>query len=199
MKDLIKINKVLISVSDKRRVSDLALQLIKYKASIYSTGNTYKELKSNNLPVSEISDLTKFPEILDGRLKTLHPKVHGGLLGIKNNKKHIEQMKKYDIQSIDLLIVNLYPFLETIKKSNKLNECIENIDIGGPAMIRSAAKNHESVCVVTDPKDYKELLKCLDKNNGFIDLNIRQAFAAKAFAYTAYYDSIISNCNILPR
>ena len=157
-----------------------------------STGGTAKLLRKNNIKVSDVSDYTDFPEMLDGRVKTLHPKIHGGLLGRVNINKHKEEMKQHGIEPINLVIVNLYPFSEAVKNDLNFDECIENIDIGGPSMIRSAAKNHENVCVVTSPKDYEGLYRVLEKNSGNTTLQDRKLYAAKAFSKTAFYDSLIS-------
>ena len=153
-----------------------------------STGGTAKLLRKNNIKVSDVSDYTDFPEMLDGRVKTLHPKIHGGLLGRVNINKHKEEMKQHGIEPINLVIVNLYPFSEAVKNDLNFDECIENIDIGGPSMIRSAAKNHENVCVVTSPTDYEGLNRVLEKNSGNTTLQDRKLYAAKAFSKTAFYD-----------
>ena len=146
-----KIKRALISVSDKNGIIDFAKDLIELGVEIISTGGTYSVLSKSGLKVKDVSSITGFPEILDGRVKTLHPKVHGGLLGKRNNEEHKKLMKEHDIQNIDLLIVNLYPFEETILNKSNYETCIENIDIGGPAMIRAAAKNHSHVGVIVDP------------------------------------------------
>ena len=155
--NLIRIKRALVSLSDKKDIKKLAVIFNQYNVEVLSTGGTAKTLRRHKVNVKEVSSYTNVPEILDGRLKTLHPKIHGALLGRKKLKKHQNTMKKYGIDPIDLIVVNLYPFLETIKNTKSYETCIENIDIGGPAMIRSAAKNHENVCVITDPKDYLEL------------------------------------------
>ena len=153
---MIKIKRALISVSDKKGIIDFAKILIKYNVEILSTGGTAKLFAENNIPVIEVSDYTGFPEMLDGRVKTLHPKIHGGILGKRDDEKHLQTMIKSNIPLIDLVVVNLYPFEATISKENcPLSEAIENIDIGGPAMIRSSAKNYNGVAVVTDSSDYK--------------------------------------------
>ena len=159
-----KIKRALISVSDKNGVTDFAKDLIDLGIEIISTGGTYSALSDSGLMVTDISSVTDFPEILDGRVKTLHPKVHGGLLGKRENDEHKKVMKEHDIQDIDLLVVNLYPFEETILKKSDYETCIENIDIGGPAMIRAAAKNHSHVGVIVDPEDYETIIGEL-KNN----------------------------------
>ena len=190
--NLIKIKRALISVTDKSNIDIIIRVLKKYNIEVLSTGGTAKILRKNNINVIEVADYTKFPEILDGRVKTLHPKIHGGLLGRNQNNKHKNEMKKYDIQPIELVVANLYPFSSALDNNLNFQECIENIDIGGPSMIRSAAKNHENVCVITNVEDYEVFEKVLDKNNGNTSYQIRRNYAAKAFMKTAYYDSIIS-------
>jgi phosphoribosylaminoimidazolecarboxamide formyltransferase / IMP cyclohydrolase len=190
--NLIKIKRALISLSDKSNVELLVEIIKKYNIEVLSTGGTAKLLRAHNVKVTEVSDYTNFPEMLDGRVKTLHPKIHGGLLGRYNMPTHREEMEKHNIKPINLVIVNLYPFSEAVKNELGFLECIENIDIGGPSMIRSAAKNHENVCVVTNPLDYVELGNLLEKNLGCIALKDRKLYAAKAFSKTAFYDSLIS-------
>ena len=192
LKDLIKIKRALVSLSDKSNIEILLNIIKKYNIEVLSTGGTAKLLRENNIKVSDVSDYTGFPEMLDGRVKTLHPKIHGGLLGRVNINKHKEEMKQHGIEPINLVIVNLYPFSEAVKNDLNFDECIENIDIGGPSMIRSAAKNHENVCVVTSPKDYEGLYRVLEKNSGNTTLQDRKLYAAKAFSKTAFYDSLIS-------
>jgi phosphoribosylaminoimidazolecarboxamide formyltransferase/IMP cyclohydrolase len=191
---MIKIKRALISVSDKKGIIDFAKILIKYNVEILSTGGTAKLFAENNIPVIEVSDYTGFPEMLDGRVKTLHPKIHGGILGKRDDEKHLQTMIKSNIPLIDLVVVNLYPFEATISKENcPLSEAIENIDIGGPAMIRSSAKNYNSVAVVTDSSDYKMIEDALKKNDGALNLECRFILAKKAFEHTAKYDLAISN------
>ena len=192
LKDLIKIKRALISLSDKSNIEILLNIIKKYNIEVLSTGGTAKLLRENNIKVSDVSDYTDFPEMLDGRVKTLHPKIHGGLLGRVNINKHKEEMKQHGIEPINLVIVNLYPFSEAVKNDLNFDECIENIDIGGPSMIRSAAKNHENVCVITSPTDYEGLYRVLEKNSGNTTLQDRKLYAAKAFSKTAFYDSLIS-------
>ena len=192
MTDLVPVTRALISLSDKSGLDRLAEGLKRHKVEIVSTGGTAARLRELGAEVRDISDLTGFPEMMDGRVKTLHPKVHGGLLGVRDDPKHKKAMKDHDIAPIDLVIVNLYPFLETLMKGADRDAVIENIDIGGPAMIRSAAKNHAHVAVVTDPSDYGALLDELDANKGAISLDFRKRMAAKAFALTAEYDAIVS-------
>ena len=191
---MIKIKKALISVSDKSNVLELAKSLSSYGIEILSTGGTAKLLKENKINVTEVSDYTKFPEMLDGRVKTLHPKIHGGILGRRDNSEHNETMKNHEIDPIDLVVVNLYPFEETISQEGcTLELAIENIDIGGPAMIRSAAKNYQHVAVLTNPKDYKSFTDEINKNQGSISLDLSFSLAKKAFEKTSAYDSAINN------
>ncbi len=188
-----KISRCLISVSDKTGIVELAKFLQSSNIEIISTGGTKKLLQDNDINAIDISEFTKFPEIMDGRVKTLHPSVHGGLLQIPTNEKHIQQAKENNIESIDLLVVNLYPFVETLQKTDDEKQIIENIDIGGPAMIRSAAKNFEFKAVITDPDQYEQLIESLKENNCQTDLNFRRQMAKEAFANVAKYDIAISN------
>ena len=189
MERAFKINRALISVSDKDKLIPFAKELDQNKVEIISTGGTYNYLSTNKISAIEISNITNFPEIMDGRVKTLHPKIHGGILGRK--KIDDEIMDQHDIEKINLLAVNLYPFKETIKKPDiSINEAIENIDIGGPAMIRAAAKNHENVVVLVDPNDYKDFIEKYEHNE--ITIEYRQYLAAKAFGHTASYDAAIN-------
>lgn len=184
--------RALISVSDKTGVVEFAKGLINNGFEIVSTGGTYKKLQENDVKVIEIDEITKFPEILDGRVKTLHPMVHAGLLAKRDNAEHMKTLEKLNIQMIDLVCVNLYPFKETISKENVTPEqAIEQIDIGGPSMIRSASKNFKSVYVVIDNNDYQTVLNSIENNSD--DLALRQKLAAKAFRHTAEYDSIIAH------
>ncbi|OEF97016.1 bifunctional phosphoribosylaminoimidazolecarboxamide formyltransferase/IMP cyclohydrolase [Desulfuribacillus alkaliarsenatis] len=184
--------RALVSVSDKTGIVELAKQLIELDVEIISTGGTKKLLQENQVPVIGISDVTGFPEILDGRVKTLHPNVHGGLLARRDLPAHVEQMNENNIEAIDFVIVNLYPFRETISKPDvTLEDAIENIDIGGPSMLRSAAKNHKDVIVLVDSKDYAPVLNEL-KEQGEVSYETRLALAAKVFRHTAAYDSLIS-------
>lgn len=190
---MIKIKRALISVSDKRNVVELAKLLALKDIEILSTGGTAKLLKKNKIPVIEVGEYTNFPEMLGGRVKTLHPKIHGGILGIREDKDHIKTMQENDIPLIDLVIVNLYPFEETIKNPGcSLEEAIENIDIGGPTMIRAAAKNYKSVAVITNPDDYTLLIDKIKVNNGKIETNFLFDLSKKAFLHTAEYDAAIS-------
>ena len=190
--NLIKVKRAIISLSDKNNIETLINIIKKYNIEVLSTGGTAKVIREHDVEVTDISDYTNFPEMLDGRVKTLHPKVHGGLLGRSNISQHEKEMQKHDIEPINLLIVNLYPFSETVENGENFEECIENIDIGGPSMIRSAAKNHENVCVITNPEDYEDLNKILEKNSGSTSLIDRKLYASKAFSKTAFYDSMIS-------
>jgi len=188
-----KISRALISVSDKTGVAEFAAGLAALGVEILSTGGTAKLLRDKGLKVRDVSDLTGFPEMLDGRVKTLHPKVHGGLLAIRSNPQHQEQVKKHGIEFIDLVCVNLYPFEKTAAKPGvKFEEIIENIDIGGPSMIRSASKNFEDVTVVVDSADYACVLDEMRANNGCTTHETRARLSRKAFATTAAYDSAIS-------
>ena len=192
MTELLQIRRALISVSDKTGLIDLAKALIDFGIDLISTGGTATAIREAGLKVTDVSELTGFPEMMDGRVKTLHPNVHGGLLGIGDSKRHMSEMVKHDIKKIDLLIVNLYPFEETVEAGFDFNKCIEKIDIGGPAMLRSAAKNHKFVNVVTDVEDYKNLLEELERNNGKTSYSFRRALALTAFSRTAAYDSAVS-------
>ena len=189
-----KISRALISVSDKTGVAKLARQLERQGVDIISTGGTAKLLRKEKIPVREISAFTAFPEVLEGRVKTLHPRVHGGLLYKRGDPKHEAEAKECGFEAIDMVVVNLYPFEKTIQKSDvMLPEAIENIDIGGPSMIRSAAKNYESVTVVVDPGDYDSVLENMRENNGETTLKLREHLAIKAFIKTSDYDRTIGN------
>ncbi|MGL4637199.1 MAG: bifunctional phosphoribosylaminoimidazolecarboxamide formyltransferase/IMP cyclohydrolase [Beijerinckiaceae bacterium] len=188
-----RIARALISVSDKTGLLEFAQALVSRGVALISTGGTRKTLADAGLPVMDISEVTDFPEIMDGRVKTLHPKVHGGLLGVRANPEHQAAMFAHGIEPIDLLVVNLYPFEATVQKGSDYDTCIENIDIGGPAMIRAAAKNHHDVAVVVEASDYDVLLADLDANGGASTLTLRKKLAQKAYARTAAYDAAISN------
>ncbi|MBT3536528.1 MAG: bifunctional phosphoribosylaminoimidazolecarboxamide formyltransferase/IMP cyclohydrolase [Rhodospirillaceae bacterium] len=190
--DLVVIKRALISVSDKAGLVDLGRALAGHGVEILSTGGTARALADAGVPVREVSDHTGFPEMMDGRVKTLHPKVHGGLLALRDNAEHTKAMTDHDIGAIDLVVVNLYPFEETVAKGADFATCIENIDIGGPAMIRSAAKNHAFVAVSTDPGDYADLIAAMAENNGATDGELRQRLAARAYARTGSYDGAIA-------
>src|SRR6478672_7288553 len=191
MTDLVPVRRALISLSDKSGLDELAAGLARHGVEIVSTGGTAANLRENGAAVRDISELTGFPEMMDGRVKTLHPKVHGGLLGVRDNPEHAAAMEQHQIAPIDLVVVNLYPFLNTVMSGADRDTIIENIDIGGPSMVRSAAKNHAHVAIVTDPADYAALLEQLDANGG-TTLEFRKKLAAKAYALTAAYDSTIS-------
>ncbi len=181
----------LLSVSDKSKIVEFAQGLLKSGFGLLSTGGTYRLLKEHNIAVTEVSDYTGFPEMMDGRVKTLHPKIHGGILGRRGTDDNI--MSEYKIDRIDLVVVNLYPFAETIARADvTMNEAIENIDIGGPTMVRAAAKNHAHVGIVTDPADYDRVLNALD-NSTELTLALRYDLAVKAFEHTAQYDGMIAN------
>jgi len=188
-----RVTRALLSVSDKSGLIEFAKALAGFGIELVSTGGTAKALKDAGLRVDDVSDLTGFPEMMDGRVKTLHPNVHGGLLAIRNNAEHVAAMKAHNIKAIDLLVVNLYPFEETVAKGAAYGDCIENIDIGGPAMIRAAAKNHGDVAVVVDTTDYAVVLEELTSHSGMTTYETRQKLAAKAYARTAAYDAAISN------
>src|SRR5690242_3612858 len=187
------VTRALLSVSDKTGLIEFATALAGHGVDLVSTGGTAKALAAAGLKVADVSELTGFPEMMDGRVKTLHPKVHGGLLGIRDNRQHAQAMKDHGIAPIDLLVVNLYPFEAAVDKGAGFEECIENIDIGGPAMIRAAAKNHDDVAVVVEAQDYQAVLDELAANDGATTLLLRRRLAAKAYARTAAYDAAISN------
>jgi len=187
-----RISRALLSVSDKAGLVEFARALAGHGVELISTGGTRKTLTDAGLNVLDVSEITGFPEMMDGRVKTLHPNIHGGLLAIRDNGEHAKAMEKHGIRPIDLLVVNLYPFEETVAKGADFETCIENIDIGGPAMIRAAAKNHADVAVVVDPGDYPLVLAELQQHKGTM-LALRQKLAAKAYARTAAYDAAISN------
>lgn len=188
-----KIRRALLSVSDKSELVPFATALQAQGIEIVSTGGTAAALKSAGLAVKDVSELTGFSEMMDGRVKTLHPRVHGGLLGIRGNHEHEKSASEHGIPPIDLLVVNLYPFEATVAKGAAYEDCVENIDVGGPAMIRAGAKNHESVTVVVEPEDYARVLSEMSENGGATTLEFRKQLAAKAFARSAAYDAAISN------
>ena len=188
----IKIKRALISVSNKLGAVDLAKSLSRSGVEIISTGGTMKAIRAAGIPVTYVSDVTGFPEIMDGRVKTLNPKIHGGILAVRDNPEHVKQMEENKILPIDMVVVNLYPFKATIRKENAtLEDAIENIDIGGPAMIRAAAKNFKFVTVVTNPERYEEIAKQIAEQ-GEVPLDVRKKLAAEAFAHTADYDAAIT-------
>lgn len=188
----VKVARALLSVSDKTGLVELGQALAGRGVELVSTGGTAKALRDAGLTVKDVSELTGFPEMMDGRVKTLHPKVHGGLLAVRDNAEHAAAMDEHAIGAIDLVVVNLYPFEQTVAKGAARDEVIENIDIGGPSMVRSAAKNHQFVTILTDPADYAGLLEELESTGGATTGDFRKAMAAKAFAATAAYDSAIS-------
>jgi phosphoribosylaminoimidazolecarboxamide formyltransferase/IMP cyclohydrolase len=188
-----RVTRALLSVSDKSGLTEFARALAGHGIELVSTGGTAKAIAAAGLKVKDVSELTGFPEIMNGRVKTLHPNVHGGLLAIRDNADHAQAMKAHGIAPIDLLVVNLYPFEATVDQGAGFEECIENIDIGGPAMIRAAAKNHDDVAVVVEAKDYQSVLDELAAHQGATTLTLRRRLAAKAYARTAAYDAAISN------
>ncbi|HTN93566.1 MAG TPA: bifunctional phosphoribosylaminoimidazolecarboxamide formyltransferase/IMP cyclohydrolase, partial [Gallionella sp.] len=188
------IKQALISVSDKSGIIEFAQGLDQLGIRILSTGGTAKLLADNGIPVTEVADYTGFPEMLDGRVKTLQPKVHAGILARRDLPEHVATLNKHDIPTIDLVVVNLYPFAETVAKPGcALDDAIENIDIGGPTMVRAAAKNHAHVAIVTDPEDYADVLAEMQTNGGAVGDATRFGLAKKAFSHTAAYDSAIGN------
>jgi phosphoribosylaminoimidazolecarboxamide formyltransferase/IMP cyclohydrolase len=191
--DPITIKRALLSVSDKTGLVELGEALARHGVELVSTGGTAKALREAGLAVRDVAELTGFPEMMDGRVKTLHPMVHGGLLAVRDNPEHQAAMTEHAIGAIDLVIVNLYPFAQTVAKGAERDEIIENIDIGGPSMVRSAAKNHGFVGIVTDPGDYADVMAELDAKAGALTLATRKRLAAKAFAATAAYDSAIAS------
>ena len=188
-----RVTRALLSVSDKSGLIEFARALSDSGIELVSTGGTARTIAEAGLKVRDVSDLTGFPEMMDGRVKTLHPNVHGGLLAIRDNADHARSMKDHGIAPIDLLVVNLYPFEATVDKGASEDDCIENIDIGGPAMIRAAAKNHHDVAVVVEASDYQAVLDELAANKGATTLALRKRLAQKAYARTAAYDAAISN------
>ncbi|MGO4669916.1 bifunctional phosphoribosylaminoimidazolecarboxamide formyltransferase/IMP cyclohydrolase [Bosea sp. 2YAB26] len=191
--ELRRVERALLSVSDKTGLIEFARALHRLGIALVSTGGTAKAIAEAGLPVTDVSDLTGFPEMMDGRVKTLHPKVHGGLLAIRSHPEHQASMLGHGIAPIDLLVVNLYPFEATVAAGRAYDDCIENIDIGGPAMIRAAAKNHNDVAVVVDASDYAAVLGELESQKGATTLTLRRKLAQKAYARTAAYDAAISN------
>ncbi|MFN5876163.1 MAG: bifunctional phosphoribosylaminoimidazolecarboxamide formyltransferase/IMP cyclohydrolase, partial [Ignavibacteria bacterium] len=183
---------VLLSVSDKTGIVDFALALHNLGATLISTGGTANAISSAGIPVKSVSDVTGFPEIMDGRVKTLHPKIHGGLLARMDVPEHVEQMQKHGIDKIDLVVINLYPFEQTLANPNSSHEdIVENIDIGGPAMVRASAKNYEHTTIVVNPARYGMIIEHLS-SQGSIPLDVREQLAMEAFSHTAYYDARIS-------
>jgi len=188
-----KIKKALISVSDKKNLKDLLKTLTKYKIELISSGGTYKEIKKLKFKCLEVSEYTNSPEILGGRVKTLHPKIHAGILSKRNNISHKTDLKNNNFEEIDLVIVNFYPFEKTLEETSDHIKIVENIDVGGPTMVRAAAKNYNDVTVITSSNQYDELITEIDKNNGSTSLSFREKMSLEAFSETAYYDAVISN------
>lgn len=187
-----QITRAIISVSDKTGLTDLGQALARHNIEILSTGGSARALADSDVPVIEVADHTGFPEIMDGRVKTLHPKIHGGILARRDHAEDQAAMETHEIGPIDLIVINLYPFEATVASGAGYDDCVENIDIGGPAMIRAAAKNHAHVAVVTDPSDYDEIVDALDANAGKLPADLRRRLAAKAYARTAAYDGAIT-------
>jgi phosphoribosylaminoimidazolecarboxamide formyltransferase/IMP cyclohydrolase len=188
-----KIKTALISVSDKKNLKPLLISLKKNNVKIISSGGTYKEIKKLKFHCLEVSEFTNSPEILEGRVKTLHPKIHAGILNKRNSKVHLKDLKNNNFENIDLVVVNFYPFEETLKNTKNHKKIIENIDVGGPTMVRSAAKNYQDVTVITSSNQYEELIEELKKNKGSTSLKFREKLSRIAFTETAYYDSVISD------
>jgi len=189
----VKIKRALISVSNKNGLDQFVKKLAAHGVEILSTGGTAKAIKDMGIDVRDVSDHTGFPEIMDGRVKTLHPKVHGGILSRRSDNSHVQAQKDNDIADIDLVVANLYPFAETVASGADFETCIENIDIGGPALIRAAAKNHEFVTIVTDPQDYEKVIKDIEDHDGATTYALRKRLASNAYALTATYDSTIAS------
>jgi phosphoribosylaminoimidazolecarboxamide formyltransferase/IMP cyclohydrolase len=189
----VRIRRALLSVSDKAGLADLAAALVRHGVALVSTGGTASALRAMGHDVQDVAELTGSPEMLDGRVKTLHPKVHGGLLGVRDNAEHQAAMATHGIAPIDLAVINLYPFAATVAKGAPREDIIENIDIGGPAMVRSSAKNHDFVAILTDPAQYPEFIAALDAGAGSTDLALRRRLAAAAFAHTAAYDAAVAS------
>jgi phosphoribosylaminoimidazolecarboxamide formyltransferase/IMP cyclohydrolase len=189
-----KVRRAVISVSNKKGIVELAKELNTMGVELLSTGGTAKALRDAGIPVKDVSDYTGFPEMLDGRVKTLHPKVHGGLLSRRNNPKDMEEIKKYGIETIDMVVVNLYPFEETVSKPGvSFEDAVENIDIGGPTMLRSASKNFQDVAVLVDPSDYEKVIQEMKGLDGDLSYKTRLQLAKKVFSHTSRYDTIITD------
>ena len=188
-----KIKKALISVSDKEKLKGVLKILAKHKIQLISSGGTFREIKKLKFKCLEISEYTNFPEILEGRVKTLHPKIHSGILSKRNNKSHISDLKNNNFEEIDLVIVNFYPFEKTLERTNNHSKIIENIDVGGPTMVRAAAKNYNDVAVITSSDQYDDLITEIEKYNGSTSFKFREKLSLEAFSETAYYDAVISN------
>jgi len=189
-----KIARALISVSNKKGIAEFAKVVHAMGIEILSTGGTAKTLRDSGIAVKDVSEHTGFPEMLDGRVKTLHPKIHGGLLSRRDNPKDMEEIRKHGIDTIDMVVVNLYPFKETISRLGvSFAEAIENIDIGGPAMLRSASKNFQDVAVIVDPSDYENIINEMQNMNGDLSYRTRLGLAKKVFSHTSRYDAIIAD------
>ena len=188
-----KIKRALISVTDKTGVAEFAKALHEMGVEIISTGGTARVIREAGVPVTDVSEVTGFPEMLDGRVKTLHPKIHGGILAIRSNPEHMRQLEEHGIKPIDLVVVNLYAFEKTVASGASLEEAIENIDIGGPTLLRASAKNFRDVTVVVDPADYERVLKEMKENDGETTLATRFELARKVFETTSKYDTAIYN------
>tara|TARA_B110000027_G_scaffold89088_1_gene94319 strand:- start:5491 stop:7026 length:1536 start_codon:yes stop_codon:yes gene_type:complete len=188
-----KIKRALISVSNKKNLKDILKVLTKNRIELISSGGTYKEIKKLKFKCLEVSEYTGSPEILGGRVKTLHPKIHGGILSKRNNKSHRKDLKNNNFEEIDLVIVNFYPFEKTLEETNNHLKIIENIDVGGPTMVRAAAKNYNDVVVITSSDQYSELINEIEKNKGSTSIEFRERMSLEAFTETAYYDAVISN------
>ncbi|AXA34513.1 bifunctional phosphoribosylaminoimidazolecarboxamide formyltransferase/IMP cyclohydrolase [Francisella adeliensis] len=188
-----RVKRVLMSVSDKTGIVEFAKELSKYNVQILSTGGTSKALREEGLEVTDVSDHTHFPEIMNGRVKTLHPLIHGGILADRDNQEHLDAMLENSIGAIDMVVVNLYPFVNTVNSGADYDTCVENIDIGGPSMVRSCAKNHKHTTILTNPSQYAKVVEEMAENEGNTTLNTRKKFALEAFAHTAEYDSHIAN------
>jgi len=186
---MIKVRRILVSCSDKDGLSEFIKPFYEDGAEIVSTGGTKKYLENNGIKVKDVSSITEFPEILDGRVKTLHPKIFGGILALRDKNSHIETINTHQIPLFDLLVVNLYPFENTINKEHSLEEAIENIDIGGPSLLRAGAKNYKNVAVVVDKEDYDKVLEEYKTNRG-ISEELSLYLASKVFSYTSYYDGL---------
>lgn len=181
-------------MTDKTGIVEFAKGLATFQIEILSTGGTAAQLRSNGVPVTDVADYTGFPEMMDGRLKTLHPKIHGGVLAVRENEKHMKAIRENHMDLIDMVVINLYRFEETVAEEGcSLERAIENIDIGGPAILRAAAKNNKYVSVVTDPNDYEKILKEMEETGGRISEKTNYALAVKTFQLTAYYDDTIAN------
>ncbi|MHA1379787.1 MAG: bifunctional phosphoribosylaminoimidazolecarboxamide formyltransferase/IMP cyclohydrolase [Candidatus Helarchaeota archaeon] len=191
---MIKIKRALISVYDKTGISDFAKKLTEFGVEIISTGTTAKIIKESGIAVKPVSEVTNYPEMLNGRVKTLHPAIHGGILAITSNSEHIKQLESQNIKPIEMIVVNLYPFEQTVSRNyDDVQNAIENIDIGGPTLIRAAAKNHQFVAVIVNQKYYTDIINELKGNNGKISLETRKKLASEAFKHTAIYDNLISH------